>query len=500
MILRLIILSLALSCVFTQINYDYSGNILFGTINRTSDASLIKVPFRFINYKPIVEYGNFNLTSHFALELNINNEMKNNFSDKRLMTFSGSFDLRELYISWFPDDWEIKLGKQINTWGVGSTNSPLDILTPVNYYYFFSRGIEKNIGSLSLNMKAYSEDQKFQIIYIPGHTPHYLPLGDPEMPITIDSLPENLKIQNINKPQQLGVNFETPIHNIDFTFSYFTGYDHLMSLFGASTWTDNAGKLIAPYEDPLLSFRNTEVLGIGLSTFIGDMRVNTEIAFYNTSDEIKKDEDILRDYNGEYADICFPEQVEVDLILGNPPCFIVQDLYFGVATTANYYEYLIEFEYPNLFFDITLLGQFLSYNLLNISDGLHPNGTPSQIGRIDFTTRNNFIPTLGSPIFMFTMHEDEETETMYMHNSSVFYLNAKRFFMDNNLEANLRTFYDIKNHGNLIEIEFKYNLSSKINISTAINKISGNSNLNNSYTFNAMENFSHFRLEATYNF
>ncbi|MBT6869815.1 MAG: hypothetical protein HOA66_00005, partial [Candidatus Marinimicrobia bacterium] len=137
MILRLIILSLALSCVFTQINYDYSGNILFGTINRTSDASLIKVPFRFINYKPIVEYGNFNLNSHFALELNINNEMKNNFSDKRLMTFSGSFDLRELYISWFPDDWEIKLGKQINTWGVGSTNSPLDILTPVNYYYFF---------------------------------------------------------------------------------------------------------------------------------------------------------------------------------------------------------------------------------------------------------------------------------------------------------------------------------------------------------------------------
>ena len=83
--MRLIILSLAVSCVFTQINYDYSGNILFGTINRTSDASLIKVPFRFINYKPIVEYGNFNLNSHFALELNINNEMKNNFSDKKII-------------------------------------------------------------------------------------------------------------------------------------------------------------------------------------------------------------------------------------------------------------------------------------------------------------------------------------------------------------------------------------------------------------------------------
>jgi len=101
---------------------------------------------------------------------------------------------------------------------------------------------------------------------------------------------------------------------------------------------------------------------------------------------------------------------------------------------------------------------------------------------------------------MFTMHEDEDTETLYMHEASVFYLNTKRFFMDNNLETNLRTFYDIKNHGNLIEIEFKYKFSNKMNISTAINKISGNSNLNNSYMFNTMENFSHFRLEATYNF
>ena len=63
--------------------------------------------------------------------------------------------------------------------------------------------------------------------------------------------------------------------------------------------------------------------------------------------------------------------------------------------------------------------------------------------------------------------------------------------MDYNLENNLRTFLDLKNWGHLIELEFKYNLSNKINISTAINKISGNSNLNNSYMFNSMENFSH---------
>jgi len=493
--MRIIILSMIVSSLFAQVNYDYSGNILFGTINRTSDASLIKVPFRFINYKPTFEYREFTLFSSYALELNLNNKLSETKFNNRLLTFDGAFDLREFYLTWYPDDWEIKIGKQINTWGVGSTNSPLDILGPINYYYFFSRGIEKNIGVLSLNMKAYSENQKFQLIYIPRHTPHYLPLGDPEMPITIDSLPENLHIENINQPHQLGINFETPIHDIDFTFSYFTGYDHLMSLFGASLWTDSINNTFGSYVDTVLSYRTSEIWGIGASTFIGDIRVNSEFAYYSTSDQVNSDADILRNFNGIYEDVCYDEIVQA---YGS--CYPIQDVYFGLGTTANYYEYLVEFEYPNIFFDITILGQYLSYKLLDISSGLHPNTVSLQLANIDFRPEYNFIPTLGSPIFMFTMHEDEDTKTLYMHEASVFYLNAKRFFMDNNLEVNFRTFWDLKNYGNLVEIEMKYNLSNQINIGTALNKISGNSKLDNSYMFNTMENFSHLRVEATYNF
>ena len=102
------------SSVFSQINYDYSGNILFGTINRTSDASLIKVPFRFINYKTSIEYNSFMLKSHLALEVSLSDETM-------------SIDDREFYLSWYPSFGEVRVGKQINSWGVGSTNSPLDI-------------------------------------------------------------------------------------------------------------------------------------------------------------------------------------------------------------------------------------------------------------------------------------------------------------------------------------------------------------------------------------
>ncbi|MBC8311136.1 MAG: hypothetical protein H8E72_02435 [Candidatus Marinimicrobia bacterium] len=482
MTIRFLIFILSLSSIFAQLNYDNSGNILFGTINRTSDASLIKVPFRFINYKTAIEYNSFTLKSSLALEVSLSDETM-------------KIDNRELYLSWYPSFGEVRFGKQINSWGVGSTNSPLDILTPVNYYYFFSRGIEKNMGTLSLAIDGYFADYKVGLVYLFEHSPHYLPLGDPEMPITIDSLPENLMVEEIHKPKQFGINFIAPVKDIDFTFSYFTGYDHLMSLFGASLWTDSINNTFGSYVDTVLSYRASEVFGIGASTFIGDIRINSEFAYYSTTDQINSDGDILRDFNGEYDKVCFPEIVQV---YGD--CTPIQDTYYGLGTTANYYEYLVEFEYPNLFLDITILGQFLSYKLLDISSGLHPNTVSLQLANIDFRPEYNFIPTLGSPIFMFTMHEDEDTKTLFMHEASVFYLNAKRYFMDHNLEANLRTFWDLNNLGNLIELEFKYKLSNRMNIGAAINKISGNSTLNNSYMFNTMENFSHLRVEATYNF
>ena len=118
------------------------------------------------------------LKSNLALEVSL--------SDETMI-----IDNRELYLSWYPSFGEVRIGKQINSWGVGSTNSPLDILTPVNYYYFFSQGIEKNIGMMSLAIDGYFTDYKLGLVYLFEHKPHYLPLDDPEMPITIDSLPEN---------------------------------------------------------------------------------------------------------------------------------------------------------------------------------------------------------------------------------------------------------------------------------------------------------------------
>ena len=48
-----------------------------------------------------------------------------------------SLDLRELYLTWYFDNADFSVGKQIHTWGSVDQNSPLDNASPYDYYYIF---------------------------------------------------------------------------------------------------------------------------------------------------------------------------------------------------------------------------------------------------------------------------------------------------------------------------------------------------------------------------
>ena len=64
-------------------------------------------------------------------------------------------DLRELYFTWFTNFGEIRLGKQIQSWGFVDENSPLDNICAYDYNFLFEAGAERKIGSTSLSMDMY---------------------------------------------------------------------------------------------------------------------------------------------------------------------------------------------------------------------------------------------------------------------------------------------------------------------------------------------------------
>ena len=494
--IKLLIIVLYFSTI-AGIEFSYSGNVLFGTINRVNDGSLIKVPFRFTQINPILNMDYFDIVTKFAFEINL----KDDFSNTEYF-----LDTRELYINFYPPFGDIRIGKQIHSWGSLTNNNPTDNLNPINYYYIFSRGTERKEGVFSLAIDSYFGENKLGLILIPGHHSNIIPLNDNQLPIKINGLREGMHLKDVNVPHEYGIMFKRSFSDIDFTLSYLSGHDRTMSPFGANVWVNSVDKsLETAFIDTVLGFRDTDVYGIGMSSFIGNLSIRSELAYFITNDMITKSSDIYRtlgSINKSSLIVC--ESVYDNY--ANLPISIPEEFWpecdaelvdtLGVGTKAEYYQYVVEFEYPFIF-DIDLSGQIFFYNLLTISGGL----TPLIEAQVDLNLlpEDNFIPGMGAPLSLFTITETSYN-TISMNKARTIFINAKRIFYDLGLELNLRTYVDLLNKGRLVEFESIYDLNDKLKINSAINFISGNSDLSNSYLFNPMEDFSHIRIEMRYLF
>ena len=100
--------------VLCQGTVDFSGNVNYYYISRLSDGSLINLPFRIANFVVQKEKDNFSVYSNLAMEYRIpsDSHFLNNTSSQDF-----SWDLRELYLTWQLKNGEIRIGKQIHSWG-----------------------------------------------------------------------------------------------------------------------------------------------------------------------------------------------------------------------------------------------------------------------------------------------------------------------------------------------------------------------------------------------
>ena len=80
-------------------------------------------------------------------------------------------DLRELFLTYNKSNYELRLGKQIHSWGSVDENSPLDIVSGLDYYYLFFGGTEKKLASLSIALDYYIKNIKMQLVFHPYTQP-----------------------------------------------------------------------------------------------------------------------------------------------------------------------------------------------------------------------------------------------------------------------------------------------------------------------------------------
>ena len=135
-------------------------------------------------------------------------------------------------------------------------------------------GKERKEGIFSLTSTFYYQNLKFNAIFIPEHNPNTLPLNDPEFPISIPiedpstNKPltiTNEQIMELKEPLEYGILITYPFTSLDISASYFSGYDRVFSFFGVNLWTGANSNPDAIKTDIVLSYRKTNMFGLGFS-------------------------------------------------------------------------------------------------------------------------------------------------------------------------------------------------------------------------------------------
>jgi len=413
-----------LSIIFAQ--NGFSGNIHPSGQFFLSNSHQINLPFRFAEFEinlPFSDFGECEFKSMVAIEY-------------RWKTNEHQFDLREAYLMWYPSFGEVKLGKQIHSWGVADGNNPTDNINAYDYYYMFLPGTDRKIGSLSASTNIYFGDWQIEGIVIPEHIPNRMPFGEEDFPFYMQ---EPSIIQEVENPLEFGVRIQTSAFESDFSLSYFNGYDRGMSQRYFNSQSQN------PLERIEVGFRQSEQFGVDFVTFIGDFTLRMESAYFITS--------------YDYLDVHIASLIPLE-------------------KQAEYLQYVIQTEWTAPF-DILLNTQLIGNKTFYTKGQTVP-----EIG-VTKLTPDNFQPGMGTPFAMFS-----EQSLLISATGNLF---------DSRLEIAGSSMFNLKEKGMMFGLRADYSPIENWNIELGITKFIGDeTDIENAFT--KLEDFSQCSVGLKYSF
>ncbi len=523
-----------------QADLDYYLHLY--SINRLSDGGVVKIPFRLADVDFKHEKNNIEISSKLAFEY------KPKFSSFYLNSNSPeefSIDLRELYLTWYFDNSEFSIGKQIHTWGSVDQNSPIDNASPYDYYYIFSIGTEQKMGSFSGAYNYYLDSGTLGsgtlgsgtlgFVFSPIHHTNRLPLGDDDFPIELPIIPGEELMMDIDNELEFGAYYKHSFDKGDVTLSYYKGNDRVYNLSGINVFTNEAN--ISTQIDTVFSYRQTDIIGFGSSLIHDNFALRFDYGVFKTKDPNLDVQRVRQDkldgptstanlwdhiyiqylYNQEYDDgELFTDALngtygygeyftdengneewdegEDFIDAGNGNGFWDQGEEFiddpnvpklvthAFQEVVHYNQATFQFEY----FDDSqsfVLGLFEHHIAKYSANYLAAVDIPGVEADVD--PKDYFYPGMGAPLAILT-----KKALMYQYKRN----------LNSNLELALKGVHDLNNSGYLSEIGLIFNALDDLKMHMYLNKIVGDDTQDSDYRFNQMEDFSHFRLELEYFF
>ena len=442
----------------SQIDMDYHLHLY--SISRLSDGGVVKIPFRLGD----VDFAYYNEDIKISSRLSL--EYKPKFSD---FYFDANYpqefsiDLRELYLTWYFDNAELRVGKQIHTWGSVDQNSPLDNASPYDYYYIFSIGKEQKMGSFSGAFDYYFGNSTLGIVFSPIHHTNRLPLGNDDFPIELPVIPRSIQMQEVENEFEYGAYLKHSFDRSDITLSYYKGNDRVYNLSGINVYTPAANSVNPANLDSIFTHRKTEILGLGTSVVTDFVTIRADYGKFYTYDP-----------NSDYSD-----RIRLDKLEGNPTeAALWQYLHTtqAVEEEAHYDQATLQFEFSSEKGNV-ILGLF-DYNVRKYKANFLPKVSIPGL-ESDVDPRDYFYPGFGAPIAILT-----ERAFMYQIKRDI----------NSSIQLNAKGVNDLIHKGYLSELGLVYSANENLKIHMYINKIVGDDSQDRDYRFNQMSNTNQTQL------
>ena len=486
------------SCfLYGKINFSINGDFSNFYASRTSDNSILNIPFKLANINSTLYFKSFELHLNHAIEYKKIND-DNLFSSENITS-----NIREFYGTLYFNLAEFSFGKQLFTLGSVDENSPIDHFNPYNYYYLLIGGSDKKVPIEALSFELYLDLIKVSGAFSATHNQNFYPQDDPEYSLSLPYFPETYEFLD-NKGSQhesfLSLQF-APNYNTDITLTYLRAFDRVFSLSGFTMYEFQGNNVLIPYTlDKWFSNRLTEAINIGTVLLFDDFTIRTDLAFFHSFDrynrkdylELKSNFGYVNGISEFYEELY--DQMDID---GDG---IYDPFNAALQEDAKYSQFTFQFELP-LPNDYQINLQYFNYSLIDYHINNYTFSDVSVVlplATIDLNDVLNdegdfFNPGIGSSMANLT--------------SESILFSADKLLLDNNLKLTLTTFFDLdKGNGKLVSFESEYSISDNLNILFGSTKIFGDDSVESEsefdpgYTFNLMEDFSHNRLQLQYFF
>ena len=205
---------------------------------------------------------------------------------------SYEYDLREAYVDLYSKICDVRIGKQLVSWGASKENNAVDVINPSDFRDPSRKKIDRKIGLLAVKGSFYlPADITLDTVLVPFAGRTIFPEVNTQWSqgntaILDNTLTPDAKLSN----SEIGLRLSKNISGTDIALTYFNGWEDMPSYSSG----DLSAQLALLYDNPttevsMAKFRRTQMIGLDFDGGIGKLGINTELAMFLTEDTERDD-------------------------------------------------------------------------------------------------------------------------------------------------------------------------------------------------------------------